>query len=65
MSYPVRTIQSWSEQPNPEPIMVERFPTVWIALMSCGHRINFGGGKQPTITQVRCVHCKPLEGEVA
>jgi hypothetical protein len=65
MRHPTRTIERWTEEPNPEPVMVERFPTVWFALLSCAHRINFGGGAKPNMHQVACVHCKPIEPEAA
>ncbi len=66
MRHPIRSIARWTEEPNPEPVMRERFPTVWIALLAgCGHRINFGGGPRPGMREVACSKCPPVEMEAA
>jgi hypothetical protein len=66
MIAPLRQIVEWKTVANPDPAMrAGLFPKAYIGLLDCGHTVNFGGGARPSLTQVRCAECVPVEPEVA
>lgn len=50
--YPLRTIIDWRAEPS-------ALGTHHVAVLSCGHRTDFGRGQKPSATEWPCVQCAP------
>lgn len=62
---PLVNVVRWTREPNPNAERRAQFPEVSIAHLSCGHRVNYGGGPALAWTQVKCAECPPVEPRAA